>query len=555
MVSHPLAAFFPGFTIKDTTITATLMTITAVATMPAAACPACGTPSSHIHSYYTRSPRDLPISGRAVRLELHVRRFRCREAACARVTFAERLPDLLAATAQRTVRLNTALTDLGMALGGEAGARQSERAAMPASPATLLRRVRQTACPPRPTPRVLGVDDFAFRKGRVYGTILTDGETHQGVDLLPDRRAETLAAWLRAHPDVEFITRDRSTEYARGVAAGAPEAVQVADRWHVLGNLQEALERLLTRLRPQLQALPTGPTADSPAAPSPYDRDLRRGTKDQVRQQASRARRYARYAQVKQRQAQGHAILQIARDLHLSRQTVRNYMASEIFPEYPQQPRQPSMLDPYVVYLQEYWEAGCQDNRQLLEHLRGHGYPGSLRPIVQWTMLRRPLLPDYRPRAGRRPARQVKVFMPPDQPSTPSRATPNLLPTRRLVWLLLPPQERLDAAAQAQLALLQQLPEVAIVYPLTQQFRAMLHQRSAVRLTPWLAACRATGIGELMTFADGLQRDEPLIRTALELPYSNGVTEGHVNRLKMIKRTMYGRAGFQLLRQRVLATW
>lgn len=311
---------------------------------------------------------------------------------------------------------------------------------------------------------------------------------------------------------------------------------------------------MLARLRPQLQALAPAPRADTPAALSPRDRDLRRGTKDQVRQQASRARRYARYAQVKQRQAQGQAILRIARDLHLSRQTVRKYMASDAFPEYPPQPRQPSMLDPYVVYLQEYWEAGCHDNRQLLEHLRTHGYPGSLRPIVQWTMLRRRLLPDYRPRAGRRPVREVKVFMPSEQASKPSKAPSDLPPTRRLVWLLLHPKERLDTTAQAQLALLQQLPEVASVYQLTQQFRAMLHHHSAERLTPWLAACRATGIGELMTFADGLQREEPLIRAALELPYSNGITEGHVNRLKMIKRTMYGRAGFQPLRQRVLAT-
>jgi transposase len=169
-------------------------------------------------------------------------------------------------------------------------------------------------------------------------------------------------------------------------------------------------------------------------------------------------------------------------------------------------------------------------------------------------MLRRPLLPDYRPRAGRRPARQVKVFMPPAQASKPSRVTSDLPPTHRLVWLLLHRKERLDAAAQAQLALLQQVPEVASVYPLTQQFRALLHQRSAERLPPWLVACRATRIDERMTFADGLRRQEPLIRAALEEPYRNEGVQGHVNRLKMIKRTMYGRAGFDLLRQRMLAT-
>src|SRR5262249_40790500 len=158
--------------------------------------------------------------------------------------------------------------------------------------------------------------------------------------------------------------------------------------------------------RPQLHDPTSMATDDIAAKPvSIYDRDKRRGTKDQVRQQASRAQRYARYAQVKQLQAKGHAIIQIARELHISRQTVRKYMASESFPEVAHSAHQRSILDPYVAYLQERWDAGQHDNRQLLQALRERGYRGSVRPIVQWTMLRRPLLPDYRPPTGRRPAR------------------------------------------------------------------------------------------------------------------------------------------------------
>jgi transposase len=283
-----------------------------------------------------------------------------------------------------------------------------------------------------------------------------------------------------------------------------------------------------------------------------YDRATRRGTKDQVRQQASRAQRYARYAQVKQLQDKGQAIIQIARELHLSRQTVRKYMSSDVFPEVARSPRQPSILDPYAAELQARWDAGCHDNRQLLQAVREHGYAGSVRPIVQWTMLRRRLRADNRRPAGRRPARQVEVFVPAHQDKA-NRATSSLPASRRLVWLLLHTDERLDDDAKVLRTQLCRVPEVAVAHQLTQQFRAMMRDHTPEALDSWLEACRTSGIRELGSFAEGLQREAAIIRAALELPYSNGVTEGQVNRLKMIKRTAYGRASFELLRRRVLA--
>jgi transposase len=553
--SHPLAFLLPGFLITNMQVDETHLTLSATATTPTRDCPRCGSASTSIHSHYTRTPRDLPLIGYAVGLVLHVRRFRCLNPACPTVTFAERLTGVLAPSAQRTTRLTSALHDLGLALGGLAGSRQSQRASMPASPATILRLVHRTSPVMRPTPRVLGIDDFALRCGRVYGTILVDGETHQPLDLLPDRTAETVSLWLENHPGVEIITRDRSTEYARGATDGAPQATQVADRWHVLGNLREALERLLDRLRPQLQSsIAASAPPDTPApAISIYDRDRRRGTKDQVRQQASRTRRYALYAQVKQLQAAGCAIIQIARELHLSRQTVRKYMASDVFPEVARSPRQSSILDPYAAELQARWDAGCHDNRQLLQALRERGYGGSIRPIVQWTMLRRTLLPDYRPLAGRRPARDVEVFVPPELCESILPSATSLPASRRLVWLLLHTDERLDEDAKGLHTQLCQVPEVALACQLSQQFRVMVRDRVPEALGPWIEACRTSGSKELVSFAEGLEREAPIIRAALELPYSNGVTEGHVNRLKMIKRTAYGRAGFELLRRRVLA--
>lgn len=227
-----LEALVPDVRVLDVHVEPEGFFLTVAPKARTAACPRCSTHSSRIHSYYIRHPADLPISGRVTRLLLHARRFRCVNAACPSVTFAERLPNLLLPAAQRTVRLNTALRDLALAFGGQAGARQSTRSAMPASGDTLLRRAHAASPPIVATPRVLGIDDFSFRKGQVFGTILTDGENHRVVDLLPDRTAETAAAWLQKHPGVEIVTRDRSVDYRRAINCGAPDAVHVADRFH-----------------------------------------------------------------------------------------------------------------------------------------------------------------------------------------------------------------------------------------------------------------------------------------------------------------------------------
>jgi transposase len=229
--------------------------------------PLCGRDSTLVHSRYVRRIADLPWQGVSVKLELHTRRFRCHDDLCLRRIFCERLPQVVATYARKTVRLNDALRLIGFLIGGEAGARAAIRLGMSVSPDTLIRRVRQTVTPMMPTPRVLGVDDWAKRKGQSYGTILVDLERRRPVDLLPDREAETLAAWLKAHRGVEIITRDRSRAYAEGITDGAPQALQVADRFHILKNLSEALERLLARQHQSVRAAVQPPTM--PSQPSP----------------------------------------------------------------------------------------------------------------------------------------------------------------------------------------------------------------------------------------------------------------------------------------------
>ncbi len=210
-------------------------------------CPLCGQSATRVHSWYSRSLRDLPWQGLTVRMELHTRRWCCDNPCCPRRIFTERLPTVAAPFSQRTTRLGTIVLIFGVAVGGAPGARLLAALGIQINGVTLLRAVMATTLPGSTAPHVLGVDDWCRRKGRTYGTILVDKEQHRPLDLLMGREAAPLARWLGDHPGVDTICRDRAGAYADGARQGSPEARQVADRWHLLKNLGEALERLVQR--------------------------------------------------------------------------------------------------------------------------------------------------------------------------------------------------------------------------------------------------------------------------------------------------------------------
>lgn len=537
----------PGFRIARTHAPSdTTLVITAHTTARRARCPHCHQASRRVHSYYCRVPRDLPISDRAVQLRLHVRRFRCLTPECPQRTFAERLPAVVPVAARRTTRLTATLQTLAFALGGEAGARMSHRFYMPVSPDTLLRVIRDAPAPPARTPRVLGVDDFALRKGCVYGTILVDLEQRRPVDLLPDRSAATLRQWLEQHPGVQIIVRDRSTEYARGATAGAPSAVQVADRWHLLHNLREALERMLARRHARLARLPQ---ASPPQALDEVRRSdvglhtalrIPSATERTISKQA-RGQRLVQYQAVRALHAEGRNILQTARQLKMSRTTVRKYMQAETFPERATYRLAPSMLDPYRVYLHHRWLEGCENAAQLWREICAAGYRGTRAQVEKWAYHRRidaaPSTPHLHRAAlpARRRARRTRLASP-----------------RRLVWLLLRAPHTLLLDERATLTQIQQDREIAAGYELAQQFVGIVRQRQVDRLDAWLCTSAASGVAELHTFAAGLRQDYACVRAALTHRWSTGPVEGHINRVKFVKRQMVGRANLDLLRQRVL---
>jgi len=355
--------------VTDTIVTDQTMTLVALTARKRAQCPLCHRWSKQVHSRYGRTIRDLPWAGRPVVIHVQVRRFFCRNARCLRRIFAERIPDLVDVRGRLAHPLRRALRRVGLALGARAGDRLAAPLGLPTRPRTLLRMLHALPEPEVLTPRVLGLDDFSFRRRLVFGTILIDLETRRVVDLLPERSVAVVAHWLRAHPGVAIAARDRNGSYAEGVRQGAPDAIQVADRFHVTQNVVEALERLLLHhdaARKQAAQILLPPSPLRPLAPW------------EQRAQAVSHQRQAptvtTYERVWAMRAQGHDIAHIARTVGVGRPTVYRYLSMDRPPtriRRPQRARRP--IDPYVPYLLHRWDEGCRNARPTLARDPRHG--------------------------------------------------------------------------------------------------------------------------------------------------------------------------------------
>jgi transposase len=534
--------------LEDLQIESHLLTLVLGSTLTQVPCPVCDQPSSRIHSRYMRTLADLPCQGRAVRLQVQVRRFFCDVPACSCKTFAEQFPLLAPAYARRTSRQAESLRSIASALGGRAGMRLVKRLSMPTSRFTLVRLIRQAPTPPRRTPRVLGVDDFAWKKGDRYGTLLVDLQAHRVVDVLPDREAETFVTWLKAHPGVQVIARDRAGNYADGARRGAPKAIQVGDRFHLLLNLTTALQRFFERKQERLQRLAAQekaarmpePSSEPPAVADPTASRGSPLTVTEAQRQGRRARRKHRYDEVIKLHQQGASQVAIATLVGLHRDTVRRYINAASFPEIVR-PGKRSKLDPYKAYLRERWAAGQHNSKQLLAELREQGYRQG-ETIVY----------DYLRSMRERPEwREAYTSTKKQQAHSTSQSD---LSAREAAWLFACNPQKLRLTQVFKLDHVRRSEEeLEIAYQLAQDFRVMVTRQQEANLGRWLKEVQDSGIAELRSLAAGILRDFDAVRAALTLPYSSGQTEGQVNKLKTIKRQMYGRADFDLLRQRVLS--
>jgi transposase len=555
VITPDLLPELPGLQLQQILLSGDHIVLTLQTTAASAPCPLCSQASSRVHSQYRRHLGDLPWQGRRVQLVVLARRFFCDNDPCSRKVFTERLPDVALPSARTTIRLTESHTLVGYALGGEAGARLAAVLAMPTSPDTLLRRVRHALLPNPATPRVLGVDDWAFRRGHTYGTILIDLEQRCPIDLLPERSAEALRSWLQDHPGVQIISRDRADDYIRGATEGAPQAQQVADRFPLLRNLHDALQRAVDRhqeaVRQAAQAevvrahdLPAEPATAEPvraSVPPVEEKPGEQSPATPTRQQERRSRRLACYEQVVQLQGQGLSQRAIADRLGLDRATVRRYVEADAFPERATRRCSSRRLAPFLDYLRRRWDEGCDNAAQLAEELRAQGYTGSYyavrRLVARWRTK------QEAKRGAGKAAPKAKTI--PEHPSA-----------RRVAWLLRKEAADLEEEERRFVdQLYERCAELKAAAEAARAFAAMLRERREKDFATWLAQLQGDLMAkELRAFGESLKGDEAAVRAALSLEWSNGQVEGQVNRLKTIKRQRYGRAKFDQLRRQVLNT-
>ncbi len=507
-----MALIPPGVVMESVDDTGVPVVITVRSSATGAACPGCGSTNQRVHSRYTRSLADLPLSGRPVQLKLLVRRFRCDRPLCTRSIYSERLA-AAAPWARRTTRLDEIVHHLGLALGGRPAASFARRLQLPVSNDTLLRVVRRYGSPAFAPPQAVGIDDWAWKRNHRYGTLICDLERRRTIALLPDREPATTQAWLSGQPQIEIVTRDRGGAYALATAWALPGALQVADRWHLMENASQAFlaatRACMRQVRAAVGAAMVDPRLLTAAEKLQYEGYLRRED--------------ANGAVLALRQA-GKGIKEIVRCTGHSRGTVRRILRgqrAEVFRT------RESSLEVHLPWLDARWAAGARNGAALWRELRDAGFRGSLRVVAEWA-------------TRRRRAEQVNVEGLSRVPSA-----------RTVARLMTMARDSLSKTQTVTVAAIEEaVPTLVQAREIVEAFHALIRRKQEAALDGWLEIA-ATSL--VAPFARGLARDHLAVRAAISTAWSNAQAEGQINKLKVVKRQMYGRGNLDLLQARVIA--
>jgi transposase len=505
--------------------------ITARSRASGATCHRCGWSSARVNSRYRRQLHDLAAGGRPVMTDLEVRRFFCGNPGCELRTFAEQVPAVTQRHQHRTPLQRSLLEAVALALAGRAGARLAGALGIAVSRTTLLRLIRALPDPPIGQVTVLGVDDFAKRRGHSYATILIDMDTRRPIDVLEDRQAGTLCQWLKDHPGVQVVCRDRAGAYAEGAREGAPAAIQVADRFHLWQNLCEAVGKTVISCRADLREPAPEPGDPEPAGPGS---DLRCDTTGPAAGQdagngrlATRSRE--RHAAIHDLLAQGRNYTQISEMLGLTRHTVRKFARAATAEQVITGPSpRASRLDRFAPYLQQRWNQGCTDAAQLFAEIQAQGYSGSKRSARRYLQPLRAAL--------------TTPVLPPPPPSV-----------REVTRWITSHPDHLTSDETARLSQVKaRSPQPSTAAGHVTAFAEMMAGRHGEHLPAWLAAVDLDDLPHLHSFTCGIRRDQTAVTNGLTLDHNSGAVEGNICRVKALKRQMFGRASLDLLRKRIL---
>ena len=502
-----------GFVVESAFYEADRILITVRAVRSFSLCPACGTVSRRVHGHYRRRVADLPLAGRSAQLVVIARRFRCEAVLCGRQIFTERFADgVLAPSARRTARLDCIVHHLGLALGGRPAANFAKRLMLPVSNDTLLRVVRRRIRPPSDPLRVIGIDDWAWRRNHRYASIICNLERRRVVTLLPDREPATAQAWFAGHPTIAIVARDRGGGYGEAAAKALPHAMQVADRWHLMENASraflDAVRKSMRQIRAAIGATTINPKLLTAAERIQYEGYLRREETN---------------AAILALSKNGTPIKQIVRQTGHSRKLVRQVVRGEhedIF-----RTRQ-SSLDLHLPWLDDQWAAGCRNGAELWRRLTARGFRGSLRVVSEWATRRR--------RAEKADAKNLQRI-----PSA-----------RTIARLMTIGRDTLSKAETVTVTAIEAgVPTLVEAREIIAEFHMMIRRKTVAALTPWIERARASLVA---SFASGVAKDEAAVGAAITLPWSNGQTEGQITRLKLVRRQMYGRGKIDLLQARLM---
>ncbi len=476
-------------------------------------CPACGQRSRRVQSRYVRRPKDLPIAGRCVDLSVIVRRFWCDAVLCWRRIFSEQFGQaVLARYGRRTERLETIVHHLGLALGGRPAAAFALRLMVPVSNDTLLRVVRRRKVSRNDKLSVVGIDDFAFRRGQTYGTIVCDLERRRPVTLLPDRALETSRAWLCEHPSISVVARDRGGGYGEAIARALPRADQIADRWHLMENSSraflDAVSKSMRQIRHAVGSNIVDPKLLTCAEKLQYEGYLRRQETNEAIQALSK---------------KGVSIRQIVKQTGHSRKLVRDVLRGQRLDVFR---TRPSSLDGWLPWLHSRWEQGARNALALWRDMRAEGFSGQAGIVSQWAHRQRLAAKANQNGLARTPSARV------------------------IARLLTSARNELNKSEAILVAAIEgNVPDLVVARRTIGDFQSMIRAKAAGKLNEWLEAAKTSLV---TSFANGVEKDIVAVRNAIISPWSNGQTEGQITRLKLIKRQMYGRAKLDLLQARMI---